>query len=298
LSRPWFRMYSEFISDPKVQLLAFEDQRHFVGLLCLKASGTLDSDVPSSDFRDRMIAKALGLSLDAAIEAKRRLIEVGLILEDWQPKKWSERQYAAKGLPDGESLEGYRGYVYFIGPKNGTPLKIGYSRNPWARVKELQTAATEQMFVVATIKTTEPSEIDVHKLFKEERVNGEWFERSAVLDRIINDIKDGAIASIGDLIATTKQLRSYDPTTQIQNRAEQSKRPAKRSRRVPPDFSPDLGFAESVVPDIDASAEAAKFRDWEFKTPRSDWDAVWRNWVTTCKETGRYAKRGGGIKWM
>ena len=93
MARPWFRMYSEFVSDPKVQLLAFEDQRHFVALLCLKCNDVLDSDAPSSNYRDRMLAKALGLSPDAALEAKRRLIEVGLIDDDWQPVKWSSRQY-------------------------------------------------------------------------------------------------------------------------------------------------------------------------------------------------------------
>lgn len=93
VSRPWFRMYSEFVSDPKVQLLAFEDQRHFVALLCLKCNDTLDSEAPAPGLRDRMIAKALGLSVDAAIEAKRRLIEVGLISDEWHPIRWESRQY-------------------------------------------------------------------------------------------------------------------------------------------------------------------------------------------------------------
>jgi hypothetical protein len=91
--KAWFRMYAEFVSDAKVQLLAFEDQRHFVALLCLKCNGTLDSEAPSTAFRDRMVAKALGLQPDAAIEARRRLVEVGIITDDWQPVKWSDRQF-------------------------------------------------------------------------------------------------------------------------------------------------------------------------------------------------------------
>jgi hypothetical protein len=86
-------MYAEFVSDPKVQLLAFEDQRHFVALLCLKCCGTLDSEAPNETYRDRMIAKALGLSLEAAIEARRRLVEVGIVADDWQPVRWSDRQF-------------------------------------------------------------------------------------------------------------------------------------------------------------------------------------------------------------
>jgi hypothetical protein len=65
----------------------------------------------------------------------------------------------------------------------------------------------------------------------------------------------------------------------------------KRASRVPADFEPDLDYAISQLPDIDASREAQKFRDWEFKTPRSDWTAVWRNWVEQCRESGKYARR-------
>ena len=92
MSRPWFRMYHEFVSDPKVQLLAFEDQRHFVALLCLKCNETLDSKaIP--DLRERMIAKALGLDPSAAAEVKRRLVEAGLITVTWHPKQWDARQF-------------------------------------------------------------------------------------------------------------------------------------------------------------------------------------------------------------
>lgn len=69
---------------------------------------------------------------------------------------------------------------------------------------------------------------------------------------------------------------------------------ALRATRVPEDFSPDLDFARSQLPDVDAEREAQKFRDWEFKTPRSDWAACWRTWVGNCKERGQYAKRSNG----
>lgn len=91
----WLRLYAEFVADPKVQLLAFEDQRHFVCLLCLKCNGVLDSETPSPAYRDRMVAKALGLSPDAALEARRRLAECGLVDDDWQPRKWDERQFTS-----------------------------------------------------------------------------------------------------------------------------------------------------------------------------------------------------------
>ncbi len=69
---------------------------------------------------------------------------------------------------------------------------------------------------------------------------------------------------------------------------------ALRASRVPAEFVPDLDFARSQISDVDAEREAQKFRDWEFKTPRSDWAAAWRNWIGRCRETGQYAKKGNG----
>jgi hypothetical protein len=77
-------------------------------------------------------------------------------------------------------------------------------------------------------------------------------------------------------------------------RASAVKRP---SKRVPEDFTPDLAYASAQIPDIDAEAEAQKFRDWEFAKPRSDWPAVWRTWIRNCKDRGQYTRREQ-TKWM
>ena len=93
MAKPWFRLYSEFAADPKVQLLAFEDQRHYLVLLCLKCNGTLDTLSIGPDHFERMVSKALGLDPTSGAEAKRRLVEVGLITPSWQPVAWDRRQY-------------------------------------------------------------------------------------------------------------------------------------------------------------------------------------------------------------
>lgn len=74
-----------------------------------------------------------------------------------------------------------------------------------------------------------------------------------------------------------------------------------RSRRAPQDFEPDLEYARGQVPDIDVEREVQKFRDWEFKTPRSDWPAVWRTWIGNCRESGKYARlapQGSGAEML
>ena len=91
-SLPWFRMYSEFANDPVVQSLSFDDQRHYVMILCLKCQGVLDRKLTPQN-RNRIIYRGLGLDALAAEEAKKRLMEVGLIFHSWQPKAWKKRQY-------------------------------------------------------------------------------------------------------------------------------------------------------------------------------------------------------------
>lgn len=98
---PWFRLYSEFLTDPVIRLLSFEDQRHFIAVLCMKASGVLDKDYCSGALRNDVISQLVGLSAltpngenDSALElAKARLRKVGLIDEAWQPVNWDKRQY-------------------------------------------------------------------------------------------------------------------------------------------------------------------------------------------------------------
>ena len=87
----WFRMYSDAVQDSKLKLLAFEDRWHFVAVLCMKASGLIDSG--SGELRERRIAVDLGLTLREAEEVKRRLREVGLIDSEWNPLAWGKRQY-------------------------------------------------------------------------------------------------------------------------------------------------------------------------------------------------------------
>lgn len=121
--------------------------------------------------------------------------------------------------------------------------------------------------------------------------------RDAERKRIAREKKSGDVQP-RPAISSADRLSDADADTDIRVRGAGRATRSPRSRKVPEGFSPDLAFAESVIPDIDASAEAAKFRDWEFKTPRTDWPAAWRNWIRTCQETGKYARRGGKQVWQ
>ena len=88
---PWFRMYADFLNDPKLISLAFEDQRHFIGVLALKCDGAID-DVADGDLLDRIVAQRLWIDHAVIRDVKRRLIAAGLIGARWQPLAWEKRQ--------------------------------------------------------------------------------------------------------------------------------------------------------------------------------------------------------------
>lgn len=222
MSMPWFRMYSDIIDDDKIRLLAFEDRWHFVALCSLKCSGLTDN--PDDPLLLRKLAVKMGVQLLELDEIKRRLMDVELIDENFVPLKWGKRQYQKPGASNGEPLDGHKGYVYFIASKRPNVVKIGYSKNPWARVKDLQTATAEKLSVVATIKTTEVSEVSVHDIFEDERRSGEWFYYSERLQLVISKIKSKNIQTIGDIndyvattVATTKDTEADTDTDTDKN---------------------------------------------------------------------------------
>jgi hypothetical protein len=93
MSLAWFRLYGETVDDAKLKLLAFEDRWHYVAVLCCKAQGILDNT--KAELLDRTVAVKLGLALRELDEVRRRLMEVELIHQDWQPTGWERRQYTS-----------------------------------------------------------------------------------------------------------------------------------------------------------------------------------------------------------
>jgi hypothetical protein len=92
VSLPWLRLYAETVDDAKLKLLAFEDRWHYIAILCCKGQGLLDDTKP--ELLDRIMAAKLGMALADLGEVRRRLMEVDLIDQFWQPLAWEKRQFA------------------------------------------------------------------------------------------------------------------------------------------------------------------------------------------------------------
>lgn len=90
----WLRLWVEVLDDPKLLLLAAEDRWYYIAILALKRTGIID-EPDTKEMRDRKISLRLRLDNREQEEIKRRLCEVRLIDENWQPLGWEKRQYSS-----------------------------------------------------------------------------------------------------------------------------------------------------------------------------------------------------------
>ncbi len=87
---PWLRLYTDTVDNEKLRLLAFEDRWHFIAILCLKQQGVLDG---KNELLERKMAVKMGVQLRELDEIKRRLMDVDLIDQDFQPTGWENHQF-------------------------------------------------------------------------------------------------------------------------------------------------------------------------------------------------------------
>lgn len=69
-----------------------------------------------------------------------------------------------------------KGYVYFIQADKGDEIKIGWSKDPMKRLRTLQTAATKELHLLATMEGGMNLEYEIHQRFANHRTVGEWFK--------------------------------------------------------------------------------------------------------------------------
>ena len=83
-----------------------------------------------------------------------------------------------------------RNYVYIIKAEHGNFYKIGRSQDPNSRLHDLQTSNYSKLELVAVFNCLDSNrlESEAHKLFKEKKMRGEWFE--IVLPDLLTVIRD------------------------------------------------------------------------------------------------------------
>lgn len=154
----------------------------------------LIEDIRECGLREPIVYTADGQLLDGRgrLRACAHLgIECESRVEHGEPWEWcirqnmlhrdlSSSQRAMIGARMMEYLNSDNRDVYFIqslGP--GSPIKIGVTKDPRARLAQLQTASPYPLSLIGVIpKSGRRVEADLHRRFGEYRITGEWFEPS------------------------------------------------------------------------------------------------------------------------
>ena len=89
MANSWFRLYAEFATDPKVQMMSEANQRRFIVLLCLRCS---NDDVT---LQDEEVAFQLRISNEEWAQTKALFLSKNLIEEDNTPTAWERRQFVS-----------------------------------------------------------------------------------------------------------------------------------------------------------------------------------------------------------
>ena len=89
MSNPWFRMYSEFSHDPKVQMMTEAMQRRYIMIMCLRCSNSLVT------LHETEIAFHLRISNEEMVETKALFVAKGFIDSGWNLLNWEKRQFAS-----------------------------------------------------------------------------------------------------------------------------------------------------------------------------------------------------------
>ena len=89
MANPWFRLYSEFAHDPKIQMLSEAMQRRYFMLLCLRCSEVLET------LHETEIAFQLRLSTEELEQTKQLFISKNFIDKHWNLLNWDKRQFVS-----------------------------------------------------------------------------------------------------------------------------------------------------------------------------------------------------------
>lgn len=102
-----------------------------------------------------------------------QVVEVFKKLREWKMKNPNFK-------PRDKTPPPWEYFVYFIGSEDG-PIKIGRSVEPLKRMKVLQAGHPHELKLLGVIRGGADLEFQIHDLFKENRLEGEWFKRDETL---------------------------------------------------------------------------------------------------------------------
>ena len=119
-------------------------------------------------------------------------------------------------------------YVYLIqaGKKKGSPVKVGYSKNPEARLKQLQTGNHESLNLIMKIKCggydhARRLELDMHRILGGQNVHLEWYRMNKT-----------QVMKILNQMAGDKDIDVVETVDNLSDRAVTEQKPSNKNRNL------------------------------------------------------------------
>ncbi len=103
-------------------------------------------------------------------------------------------------------------YIYFIG--DGERIKIGRSKNPWARLKTLQTSSGNELHLLAVKRAPVTAEAELHQRFADIRLAGEWFRATSELVTFVSGFQSTGSSEVATAGSATSPTTNGDETRQ------------------------------------------------------------------------------------
>jgi hypothetical protein len=127
-------------------------------------------------------------------------------------------------------------------------------------------------------------------------------ERKGDIPDSLSDDKGRHLEPQRETFKTIKGDTGVSPTVNTFNRTVKKTR-ERATRFVPTDFlvTEDMQlWAREKAPGVDIDMETEAFRNWEFKTARSDWVRAWKGWIIRAEDKKDYGYsngNSGGRRW-
>lgn len=205
----WVRLWHDMPTDPKWRVISRKSGQR-VGdviavftLIMTNASNNADERGTLRNWDDEDAAAALDLDTEAvsAILAAMQ----GKVLDGARLTGWEKRQVECG---HGSNGGGTKSYLYVIANSSSREVKIGTSRNPWSRAKDLQTGTTGKTTVVATFPGVRSDETEIHGLLARFRKSGEWFDLPSEIHQFLVSAHDRKLTASALARELRQQLRS------------------------------------------------------------------------------------------
>lgn len=290
-SMEWFPFYHHRLLQSEFWTTASDRARAIsVGLWAESYRQIPAASLPSHDVRLARLAGFGERTVDMWLEIKDEVMSPWVFCSDerWYHPVLAEIANQAWESKRNRQKKPSRCYAYFIGEANAdTPIKIGVSVNPWARLKQLQTASPMELAVLANVRCLEITESELHRAFGCYRTTGEWFARSPALVRFMEQVNAGA--NLRDELLRLDEKRTTNETVAAATVATKATTAATDSRREESRDSP-VGESTSLTLFDDRSDQGKPtWLDPSFDPPA--------DWLDEAMTKGRLSPEETALEW-